>query len=639
MQNQSNSLMQLRKLATSDVTVVVRVRPISAEEQWTSGEHSDCRAVLTQGSTVALWEHAARTLVNHTEDSVCVHKDTYKYSPCKQYTFDYVFPEASTTREVFARVGYPAVREVLRGVSAVVFAYGQSGSGKTHTLLGQDACLHGKAASDMWQQEQDLGVATMAFQHLLQELHKYDQNHQSNRTDKSITHTVEVSALQIYLDQVCDILTESSNILQIREHTAEPTASRAAGKVCHLHPREKYVPCNDSQDFERVLQRVAAHRVRNSTSMNQRSSRSHLIITFAVRQTTRAHAPGGPKHVQQQVQQDAARGCNNIGNSSNGSINGSNSGNGSKGDSESNNFVHCDVSSSSSSSGSKSSSEQKHRHVSKLILVDLAGNEPDSARNGRENEASLRMEGINVNESLFALGACIRQRAKSSSLDSFGANKSHGRGADRVTAMGARGHKGTYAAAVTETRYSSVARSSDNPNSHALSAGQASCFRAKSLTRLLKEPLLNAKIFFLACCSPAASASAATGQILTYAAMVKRIRTNAEDSTWLLEQSETRFPIKFIEHSLFVENKHIPRSDKAVTVYLHELRVSVVRVMVSHRWLSPSDDPKAAHPDGKENQKHSLLCTLFQRLVQSNWIGSYAVVHWVDFCECVCMHV
>jgi hypothetical protein len=157
-------------------------------------------------------------------------------------------------------------------------------------------------------------------------------------------------------------------------------------------------------------------------------------------------------------------------------------------------------------------------------------------------------------------------------------------------------------------------------------------YRTSALTRLLKEPLSSAKIFFLACCSPAASSAATTGQTLQYARMVKHITTSAEDSAILLEQGMDRFPIKFVPHAKLVEFKQIPRSDKAVEnrmiVFLHELRVSVVRVMVSHRWL------ERAHPDNAEHEKHRMIGALFGRLEKKGWIRNYDVmdvVDWIDY--------
>lgn len=54
----------------------------------------------------------------------------------KKYVYDYVFDEDSTQDEVYQTTTSPLIKDVLQGLSAAVFAYGATGSGKTHTMLG-----------------------------------------------------------------------------------------------------------------------------------------------------------------------------------------------------------------------------------------------------------------------------------------------------------------------------------------------------------------------------------------------------------------------------------------------------------------------------------------------------------------------
>ncbi len=269
--------------------------------------------------------------------------------------------------------------------------------------------------------------------------------------------------------------------------------------------------------------------------------------------------------------------------------------------------------------------------MSKLILVDLAGNERDSARDGLSNEANLREEGKAVNVSLCALGACLRERANTSLREIKRQQLQHDRDAEarlqcadscNIESPGSE-HKGT-------SRKDNIQASNNTPTRFEAGVG---IYRTSALTRLLKEHLSSAKIFFLACCSPAASSVATTGQTLQYAKLVKVIKTNAEDSAILLEQGMHQFPIRLIPHAKLVNFKQIPRSDQAIAngliVYLHEvLRVSVVRVMVSHRWLERN------HPDNQEKEKHMLICSLFERLQAKGWIRNYDamnVVDWIDY--------
>lgn len=54
----------------------------------------------------------------------------------KKYVYDYVFDETTNQEDVYKLTTAPLVRDVLNGMNAAAFAYGATGSGKTHTMLG-----------------------------------------------------------------------------------------------------------------------------------------------------------------------------------------------------------------------------------------------------------------------------------------------------------------------------------------------------------------------------------------------------------------------------------------------------------------------------------------------------------------------
>jgi hypothetical protein len=574
LRKQIHNLCKMECFKTDDVTVVARVRPLCEAERSACDQGRDWNALAIERSTLGLREHSGAQ-VNAVRQKTTRSDRDVVLQPARMYTFDAVMPEWSTTDKVYARAGRPAVAEAVRGVSAVVFAYGQTGSGKTYTMLGEGFAMDsspgvtaghgaisnisGKASIDSDTREdvgpdsagrclseQKQGIASMVFKDLREQLDERTQVENGGGKDM-ITYVVEVSAIQIYLNRVYDILSADQRCLHVRAHRVERTLTHLAGEVCELVPKETCIPCGDVATFEALLQRIVAGRINGSTRMNLNSSRSHLIITLAVKRYV-------------QLSGEAHTGSNPNGG---------------------------------------------REHMSKLILVDLAGNERDSARNGSTpaQEALLRKEGIAVNASLTALSACLREREKNSNL---------------------------------------AGDSSDDEEPRSRSV--AGLYRTTTLTRLLKEPLMSAKIFFIACCSPVASSAAPTRQTLRYASRVKLIKTNAEDSAMLLEEGLDRFPIKFLPHNVLVEHGRIPRSDERLTsrqdqrltsrqdqrltVFLHELRVSVVRIMVSHRWL----DHK--HPDDANGVKHELLCELMRRLGDSGWIRNFDminVVNWLDF--------
>ena len=64
--------------------------------------------------------------------------DARPKEPLKEYVFRSVFKPDSTQLEVFERTALPLVMHVLNGYNGTIFMYGQSGSGKTFTMLGPD---------------------------------------------------------------------------------------------------------------------------------------------------------------------------------------------------------------------------------------------------------------------------------------------------------------------------------------------------------------------------------------------------------------------------------------------------------------------------------------------------------------------
>jgi hypothetical protein len=559
---QINDVEQMQNNSTPDVKVIVRVRPLLEADHCVCKRGQECTGLITKNASVAFLDGTLPVRMENEQNAgdERMKKIYWKMLEKKNvFTFDAVLTEKDNTETVFTWTGQAAVDEVVRGVNAVVFAYGQTGSGKTYSLLG-DGIAEGQPAQkngtkpitsdtnaqDTRDNDDDdkEGIAIRTFQCLLgvlQQLH--------STSDSPTQYTIEVSALQIYMNHVYDLLCEEGqeDALRIRMHRREHTLSKLGGEVCDLLPKETYKACSDEEAFRALLQHAVSKRKQSSTNMSDTSSRSHLILTLAVK---------------------------------------------------------------NASSGSH---EGRREHVSKLLLIDLAGNERDSSWENLVNKDSLREEGIAANASLLALNECLHERA-TRSLAAAASYKCIKPGSKAPTGRKHGKEKDL------QGRGCATARST--------SAGPAA-YRKSAITRLLKEYLESAKIFFLACCSPAASSVAATRHTLEYANTVKYITTSAEDSALLFELGVN---VEVLPHASLIQYGRIPRSDVCLTVPLNCLRESVVRVMVSHKWLLPEQKL----PDNLQNEKHQLLCALFERLQEGGWIRSFNVldvVEWVDFGE------
>ena len=102
--------------------------------------------------------------------------------PPKTYTFDHTFGVDSTQKQVYQDVAHPIIENVLEGYNGTIFAYGQSGTGKTHSMEG------------VLNSEKDMGIIPRAFSHI------FDFISQS----KDIDYLVRCSMYEIYKEDIFD---------------------------------------------------------------------------------------------------------------------------------------------------------------------------------------------------------------------------------------------------------------------------------------------------------------------------------------------------------------------------------------------------------------------------------------------------
>ncbi|CAL9172148.1 unnamed protein product, partial [Musa hybrid cultivar] len=177
----------------------------------------------------------------------------------KIFAFNKVFGENTTQSEIFSDT-QPLIRSVLDGYNVCIFAYGQTGSGKTYTMSGPDI-----TAEETW------GVNYRA----LNDLFEISQSRQG-----IISYEVTVQMIEIYNEQVRDLLVvDGSNrrypfiLLYIRNYSQLnglniPDASLVAVKC--------------TKDVLELMKVGQGNRVVGATVLNERSSRSHSVLTIHV---------------------------------------------------------------------------------------------------------------------------------------------------------------------------------------------------------------------------------------------------------------------------------------------------------------------------------------------------------------------
>ncbi|CAK9805757.1 Kinesin-like protein Klp61F [Anthophora quadrimaculata] len=179
----------------------------------------------------------------------------------KKFTFDKVFGPHSTQIEIYNAVVSPLVEEVIAGYNCTVFAYGQTGTGKTFTMEGtdNDPSLH-------WQSDNTAGIIPRALSHLFDELRLVGVQEFSLR----------VTFLELYNEEIYDLLSLIDGPAKIRIYE-DPTKKGAV----IVHGLEEVVIHNKNEVFK-ILQRGSEKRQTAATLMNAHSSRSHTIFSITI---------------------------------------------------------------------------------------------------------------------------------------------------------------------------------------------------------------------------------------------------------------------------------------------------------------------------------------------------------------------
>ncbi|KAH7296834.1 hypothetical protein KP509_26G041000 [Ceratopteris richardii] len=173
----------------------------------------------------------------------------------KSFTFNRVFNPSAAQEEVFLDT-QPLIRSVLDGFNVCIFAYGQTGSGKTHTMTGPN----NPSPSD-W------GVNLRALNDLF---------HISQSRKDHMTYGIGVQMIEIYNEQVKDLLsTDGSNKrLEIRNNSQQNGLNV---------PDASMMSVNCTQDVLDLMSLGHKNRAVGSTALNERSSRSHSVLTVHVK--------------------------------------------------------------------------------------------------------------------------------------------------------------------------------------------------------------------------------------------------------------------------------------------------------------------------------------------------------------------
>ncbi|GAA0153272.1 microtubule binding motor protein [Lithospermum erythrorhizon] len=211
-----------------------------------------------------------------TVDSIGENGELVVANPLKQgkdthrmFKFNKVFGPATTQEDVF-RDTQPLIRSVLDGYNVCIFAYGQTGSGKTYTMIGPNSSS-----------EENWGVNYRA----LNDLFNISQSRKS-----SIAYDVGVQMVEIYNEQVRDLLSNGSS--QKRYPSYYVYLDLHTLGICNTtQPNGLAVPdasmheVKSTTDVLELMNVGLMNRAIGATALNERSSRSHSVLTIHVQGT------------------------------------------------------------------------------------------------------------------------------------------------------------------------------------------------------------------------------------------------------------------------------------------------------------------------------------------------------------------
>uniref|UniRef100_A0A8C9WJC1 plus-end-directed kinesin ATPase n=1 Tax=Scleropages formosus TaxID=113540 RepID=A0A8C9WJC1_SCLFO len=227
-------------MSGASVKVAVRVRPFNSRE---TSKESKC-IIQMQGSST--------TILNPKNPK----------EPPKSFSFDYSYwshttpddPSFASQSQVYNDIGKEMLQHAFEGYNVCIFAYGQTGAGKSYTMMGK-------------QEEGQEGIIPQLCEELFEKI--------NDNSNEDISYSVEVAYMEIYCERVRDLLNpKNKGNLRVREHPLLGPYVEDLSKLAVT----SYTDIADLMDAGNKARTVAA------TNMNETSSRSHAVFTIVFTQ-------------------------------------------------------------------------------------------------------------------------------------------------------------------------------------------------------------------------------------------------------------------------------------------------------------------------------------------------------------------
>eukprot|EP01018_Ginkgo_biloba_P020856 Gb_32401 [translate_table: standard] len=202
---------------------------------------------------------------NEHRREVSVYQSTASKQIDRTFTFDKVFGPNSQQRDLYDQAVTPIVNEVLDGFNCTIFAYGQTGTGKTYTMEGG-----GKKAKN-GEFPADAGVIPRAVRQIFDTLEA-----------QNAEYSMKVTFLELYNEEITDLLAPDDYSRSLDDKSKKPIALMEDGKGgVFVRGLEEEIVCSANEIYT-LLDRGSSKRRTAETLLNKQSSRSHSIFSITI---------------------------------------------------------------------------------------------------------------------------------------------------------------------------------------------------------------------------------------------------------------------------------------------------------------------------------------------------------------------
>ncbi|WOL04664.1 kinesin-like protein KIN-5A [Canna indica] len=239
-----NSSSKLDRDKGVNVQVILRCRPLSDDEKRTN-------------TTMVISCNEHRREISATQNIANKQID-------RTFTFDKVFGPTSKQKDLFDQAIVPIVNEVLEGYNCTIFAYGQTGTGKTYTMEG------GGSRDKNGEFPSDAGVIPRAVRQIFEILEA-----------QNAEYTMKVTFLELYNEEITDLLAPDESKFSDGKNRKPITLMEDGKGGVFVRGLEEEVVYTASEIYK-ILEKGSAKRRTAETLLNKQSSRSHSIVSITI---------------------------------------------------------------------------------------------------------------------------------------------------------------------------------------------------------------------------------------------------------------------------------------------------------------------------------------------------------------------